>query len=666
MASKLELRFNSDGIVNETITIRTGQTYTFRKIRQGIRQVEVGKPDPSVFSKTGSNFKNAYELDDNFTGSSKVSYQLFVVPVPQGDPSQDYSIVTIENQDNTFFDGFINNTSFITETLSTTLQKIEPTFSIAISEADTAPCGNYKLTTTTDLVGGRIVVESPIGVQIADVATDGTPYVLNTTRPSAAVTGSVKLYETAQATVPLETILYNAPPVLSITSVEIEGSPFGALATINSTSGLVKTYSFDNIDYTGSNQRGGLLAGNFTAYVKDNLGCTKSKTFVVTEAQVQGLSVKEDIEVPLHNSLHFVDRTQNNFLGHISEEITADAPIKVFHDYLKTDTLRIQFKSSYASHTVRLYGCGSEEVLTVIQKSNNINRLNIYEGNYTEKQGRLAIYFTSGNIYEDDGVTPKATGHILNGLLLQWYKKGVYLKIEGVGVTKIERILYEGNTAYAITQLDPAGTVTNQPIYSIHSEHPYEVFEFDVNLNKAEGNYIVSIDYGAGEYISEIIRVHESLNEKYLKVQWYNDELNDQMVYSTGIKPFRRLKWDKYFTYVGQNERETYDTDTTIKLVNSKSKAIYELEFRPQAMEMAHGFIDGLNHASNINIDGAVFICNSAAKPENRGNWYFVKCELALIGQTIESIETDLTQINSEFIKTTGYLKVSNTGFLKV
>ena len=428
--------------------------------------------------------------------------------------------------------------------------------------------------------------------------------------------------------------------------------------------GMTKTYSFNGVDWQGSNTRGGLLPGNYTAYVKDTFGCTKTKTYTVTEEHVQGLTVPPLFELAKHNGFNFVDRSQDNFLGHISEEIPANGRIKVFHDHVTADAQRIQFKSSYPTHSVKIYGCGTESDITLIKKSDNISRINIYEGNYTDKQGRLAVYFTAGNIYESDGVTPKPQGHLLNGFLPRWYKAGIYLQIEGIGVTKIERILFEDDIAYAITQVDAAGAVSNKKITSIHSEHPFEIYEFDTILNRPPGNYIVTISYGDNEFWSEVIRVSEKLNNSYLRVSWWNDEKNDQLNYSTGIKPFRRLKYGKYFTYVGQNEREIFSTDTTIKLMKSKSRAVYELDFRPMSMEMAHGLVDGLNHASHINIDGAVFICNSPATVENFGNWYFVKCELALIGQTVESIEADLSQINVQFLRVN--VNVNGVGFLRV
>lgn len=668
MASKLELRFTSTGIINEHFNVTPEKSYRFKEQRLAIREVSIGTiQSPSSPTVLAGSFKDAFNQDDNLSGEYTVTYSATSQDAAGNDlPSGTlHGIVTIEHFDNTHFDDYVDAASFIEATLTTTPQEVEPTLSIATSQADSNPCGNYKLTVTTNVSGGKIEIESPVGTPISTQdPTDGNPYAVNLARPANATTGVVKLYDSGGDLI--ESILYNAPPVLSLTKVDVQGSPFGAVATIQSTSGLTKTYSFDGTNYTGSNSLGGLLAGSYTAYVKDDLGCTKSKAFTITEDQVNGNTVPERIEVAKHNAMHFVDRSQDNFLGKISDEIDWNAPAKVFQDWLTTDIVPIQFRSSYPVHTVRVYECGKETEVTVVQKSNNINKLNIYEGNYTEKEGRLAVHFTSGNIYEDDGVTPKAEGHILNGRLPVWYKAGVFVKIDGVGVTQIERLLFEDDTTYAITQLDAQGTVTNVPVWTIHVEHPYEWFEFQVNMNTIGTGeaFVVEIDYGDNSFVSELQRVNESLPKRFHKVSWRNTRQNDVLNYSTGIKPFRRVKYSKPFTYIGQNESERHQSDETIELINSTSKAVYELELSGMTMEMCRGQVNGMNHASEIEIDGAVFITNNPVTPENFGNWYTAKCELALIGQTMESIEADLTQINVQFLKVT--TDADGVGFLKV
>lgn len=656
MASKTTITFNDVGVVDQTIQLTSNIIYTFKGIRQALRQVDIGADGVTV----GSNFKDAFNVDDNYLGAFTLTYEAFVKD-PNGDPNFiPYSILTIEHPDNTFFDALVNNTTFATISVTTTTQEVAETLDVTLSASATDTCGKYKIGITTNVNGGKVVIKNTAGTKILEYTPDGTLYETELLRPATAETYLVELYKNATDTDPALYELYNPPTVLSIRSVTIEGTPFGGFATINATLRLDLEYSLNGTDWKSSNVWGGLLAGNFTAYARDNFGCTATRQFVITEEQASGLTVPPFMLFPKHNCFPMYDRNQNNFLGMIAEETGITYAI----DYLQEDRIRLQFKSSYKTHTAKLYGCGSEETLSIIQKSDNINRVNIYEGNYTDKNGRLAVYFTSGNIYNQD-MTPKAEGHVLNGFLPSWYESGIYLNIEGVGVTKIDYILEEDDINYAVTSENASGTVLGVPITSIHSADNYERFEFEIDFNKPEGNYILELTYPDGQLVSEVIRVSESLPEQYLKVSWWNENLNDQLFYQTGIKPFRRIKWDQYFTYIGQNEREIHQTDTSIKLIRSKSKAVYELSFRPTPMEVAHGMIDGLNHASHIDINGAVFICNSAAKPENFGKWYFVKTELALIGQSVESIEADLSQINVQFLKVKEDA-ATGVGFLQV
>src|SRR5690606_3413622 len=102
------------------------------------------------------------------------------------------------------------------------------------------------------------------------------------TRPVNATTGVVRLFDSPTATLAVKTVFFNAPGVLSIQNVEVNGSPFGAVAQINA-SGNNLQYSLNNSDWQNSKEYTWLLAGIFTAYVKDAYGCTKIYQFVVTE-----------------------------------------------------------------------------------------------------------------------------------------------------------------------------------------------------------------------------------------------------------------------------------------------------------------------------------------------------------------------------------------------
>lgn len=644
MASKLELTFTGAGVVDQTLTVFSGAIYTFKTKRNGFREVTVG----ASASEAGMNFYQAFKVDDNyldeFTLTLTEEQQTTTDEFGNEVPGEIYSVVTIEHEDNTKFDGFVNSTTFITANLTSTTQEPTPSLSTALSAA-TDPCGNYKLTITTNQ-SGTVTVESPVGIQVYSGSSDGVnPVVVELARLSTAQTSVVKING-------LES-LYTAPPVLSISSIDIEGSPFGATATINTSSGLNRTYSLDNVSFQGSNTFSGLLAGNYTGYVKDDFGCTKSKTFTVTQEQTQGLTAPPFIRVPVHNSIRFTQRNGNTFLNYLSTENPGFVSIRQhYQHYLTTDTLRTQFKSSYANNKVfRIDESGAETEISVIKKSNNINRTNIYEGNYTDKEGRLAVYFTSGNIYNEDG-TVKNEGHLLNGRLPTWYENGLYLNIEGIGATQIDKIiLHDDGTTYAITQMDSVGTVTNKKITSIHTAHPYEVYEFETSF-PTEGKYQLRLEYWNDTkefYLSEILKVQSELEPEFLEVQWWNESNND-ILYNTGIRHLRRLKWENYFTLKPKTEKETYDTDKSVELINSKSFAVYVLNFEAMPMELARGLQVAFDNSSTIVINGVKFVSENPVKLEPAGQWYDFEAELTLVDQTMDGQQEVVDVISAEFL----------------
>lgn len=639
MASKLELTFISSGVIEQTLTIRTGVTYTFKTKRLGFRQVKV--ISGTVIEGSGAEeFKNAYTADDNYAGQSKVTQEYTV----------DGMKITIENDDNSFFDGFSNNTTFIGHEVTSTAQAVPTSLDVSLSESPTDACGKFLLNLDSNVIGGRLSVEIPIGNTVLDIPASELPYAFDRLRPALSKSSVVKLYETETSSSVLRSVLFTAPPVLSLSSVTVNGSPFGAAIVINA-EGSNLEYSLDNISFQGSKEYSGLLEGSYTAYVKDAYGCSKSLAFSVSAADTEGLSVPPLIKVPIHNSLRFAERSGTTFLNFLASETPSFMQVSThFQEYLTGDVVRTQFKSSYPINRAFVYDCeGSETELTLIQKSDNISRKNTYDGNYVNFEGRLAIYFDSGNTYNPD-LSLKGT-HSLGGLLPDWYEKGMYVLIEGIGATVIDRIVFDEDSElrYAVTLKSGIGEGLAKKITSIHTADPYEVYEFDLNL-LTEGKFLCKIDYGVGEYLSEPIKVSESLSEKYLKVEWFSGDNND-ILYNTGIKQIRRLKWSNYFTYISKSEKEAFYSDTTLGIVNSKSHSTYELSFIPMPMEMARGLDFGFNAmGAKVVINCAVFVCDGSFKAEPFGSLYKVSAELTLTDQIMKGGQLMDGIINAEFL----------------
>jgi hypothetical protein len=655
MASKLVLDFFGSGVIGQTITIRTGVTFTFVAQRNGIFNVTVGE----MFSGA-SYFKQAYLLDDNFTGQSTVTYAAFL--------GLGIGRVTIENPDNNFFAGIDNQTNFIGYTLTTTAQQAVTTLDVTVTEATTDKCGKYKLNVNSNLTNSYLLIRFPEEQGLLKVNYNEFPFSIEKLRPLNSVYIRVALWED-DTFIPklIKSIDVYPPSVLSITSVTVTGTVFGgAVASINATYTVGTQYSLDGVTYQGSREYSGLTQGNYTAYAKDDFGCIVTKDFTVTPEKEEVITVEPYIRIPIHNSIRFAKRIGSTFLNYLSTETPGRGELYSFvHDYLQSDIVRTQFKSSYTENKVFLIDCeGIETEIPITKLSENINRTNIYEGNYKTYKGRVAVYFTAGNIYDPNG-TPQAEGHILNGLLPVWYKEGMYIFIEGLGATQIDSIEFDEleEIVFAVTQLDSLGDVANKKITSIHTEHPYEVYEFDVNFNLPEGVYQLRLEYGSEFFLSEIIKVHSELPEEYLTVIWYNNKNND-ILYNTGIQQMRRIQWEKYFTLNPKSEKETYDTDTSVELVNSKSFAVYELSFMAMPMEVARGLIYGFDNSSSIVINGAVFVCEGGVKVDPIGPLYSFTAELTLTDQTMRGQQVLSNVIDASFLKIEQ--DASGTGYLMI
>lgn len=645
MAAKLELTFHPPGpILGDTIHVKNN--FTFVTQRQNAFEVSI-EPN-NIPTVIGPRFRDAFNADINYLGEATV-----IGRIEYTDENMENAlyILTITHPDDDWFDFIDNRTNFITHEL-TIVQGGDPdnphpdpvALSAEISEAS-FPCQYYGLNVTASRAG-YIKIEFPSGHEVDSAAIDDN-YSIDLTRPVEAGTGVIKFFESENDTEVVNSIKFSPPPILHINTVYVVGSPFGASVTVDTEGGLVKQYSFDDESWQGSPQFFGLTPGDYTAYVRDNFGCVKAIEFEVLEEHVQGLTAPPFIRVPIHNSLRFADRSKNNFLGKLSAEQTTRC---FHHEYLTGDRVRTQFKSSYKVNKAHLLKEDGTTEIPVIQKSSNINRISIYKGNYTEIDGRLAVYFTAGEIYNPDG-TPSSE-HLLSGKLPLWYGRGIYLDIEGVGPTQIERLYHDqdSETTYAITQMDGRGSAMGRKIKSIHTAHPYEVFEFEIEFVTI-GTYQVAIEYGNDEglFLSELVRISSELPDTYKSVRWLNTRNND-ILYNTGIRQFRRVDIEKDFVLVPRAEKETYSTDTSVELVNSKTFAVYSLMFRAMPMEVARGIQTGLDNSDTIIIDGAVFVCEEPVSVEEDGLWFTVEAQLTLTDQTITGQQTIVDVVDAQFL----------------
>jgi hypothetical protein len=306
-----------------------------------------------------------------------------------------------------------------------------------LSAADSNPCITVKITLS-------VTEGTPPYEWISPLA--GTPGLVGTVpRGIGPITITIEDDNAEQ-----DSIVVAIPEVFDNTAIDeivIEGDPsglYGSVAVIMNTlpSGLVTyEYSLNNVDFQTSNIFTSVLPGMYTAYIRDNFGCTISQEFEVT---LEGIRPPVYRLIPKSNSFGWfelqaaVNDCTNPYNGSNAKP-NDYKPLrfynpKYFQPWCLTDSPITQFRSNYDTLTARLINVVTEleeKTMTIVKQSNNIGLRQIMDAKlYDRGSGQTGIYFTTGNIYDTDGTTVIDT-HALNGLLPEWARVGQKFFLSG-------------------------------------------------------------------------------------------------------------------------------------------------------------------------------------------------------------------------------------------
>jgi hypothetical protein len=332
------------------------------------------------------------------------------------------------------------------------------------------------------------------------------------------------------------------------------------------------TYSLNNTNFQSSNIFTGQTDGDYTMYVKDNLGCTVEKNYTVSSSSS---SREPFVFISDLNSIGFAkseiwNGTQNG-INKNPENVLAktDTQDILFDERLifrEEDNVRIQFKSNFDSNVVKMQDCEGNNISQVITVEKMSNNMNLFEGLdaelYSYGPGLTAIYFLTGNIYNEAGVV---TGtYDLNGNLPDFAYIGntvdIQIQTSGIGgVHTISDILYDETIEkrviifeYGNLSVNPI-TVTARSYYDILN---FEIYEFNVDFNgliiKAGLEPTVRLKltntdnlYDTRNYYSnwiEIIKTEDNYDlNKYVSINYSNNN-NRSIFYVYGITHFIRAE----------------------------------------------------------------------------------------------------------------------------
>ena len=383
---------------------------------------------------------------------------------------------------------------------------------------------------------------------------------------------------------PPNTFLYIRKIYQSGIEVVVSPSPLvGATVTVNITyaNQLEQTvvtpsltYSLDNVTFGTSNVFTGQAEGDYTIYIKDNLGCTSLKNFSVEYASS---GRPEFVSISDLNSIGFaqsqiwdgyqngIEKNKNNVLAMTGRQ---DNLFEERLVYRNEDELRIQFKSSYTNQTVTIEDCEGDQlsfIPTVEKMSNNLNLFEWLEATiipYGDNNNLTAVFFTVGKRYNEAAV--EIGTYELNGNLPDFAYIGNLVEVvswNGAigGVHAIVDIVFDQTLGKNIIIFNYQNNFSGQQQASFKSYYdllPFEVYEFNMNfpdigaaravdlLIRLRIQFVDNL-YDERNYYSNWIEVIGSGNEyslnKYFSINYSNNN-NRSIFYLYGIKHFIRVE----------------------------------------------------------------------------------------------------------------------------
>ncbi len=606
--STVTLTYNSNPLSTDVISVQDALTLT-----------QLIKVDYSNSSLLGSSIAETIQLTVNYIQNAYNNTNLYVVT-----PNYLNNTITIQaNNSNSTFTEVQNNTSGrITIGISNTPSSGNFVIdTITLSQADSDPCNNVKLTISTTPQASNIT--SPITEVV-----NTNPYIVDIQR----VGETVVTMNDSNGNIDTKKLFIPSLVAADFTA-EVLNAPNGGTVTVtnNYTKSLEGSfaleYSLNNTDWFLTNSFSGLAVGNYTIYVRDGIGCSFSLNFEIDEFSptidpriaytfvsnsgsfrfVKEVDFNTTIKTP-YNTLSYQENVQNNNRFYKQPFENGDGIVQQ------------QYKSSLETNQAFLIDCqGTETELTVTKKTQNLNREDVRDARVIattyQDQNYVVVQYGSGNTYNPTTLEVNGT-YSLGDELPDWIDIGEYLNIQNAGWFKVLDIVrIEGVNSAILSVLESSYPETipqqglSRRVISIFNQLDYEVYEFNVDMTNLSGDYRLKISSSDSEFDTEVwnsewFNVAQSQPKTHF-VKWYNTK-NNEINYSTGIVNKARFKYIYKPQWLPNNAQETFVANTDTIQIESTVRNFYQFKLMPIPTGMNQKFnlicandrvfIDGINY----------------------------------------------------------------------
>lgn len=539
--------------------------------------------------------------------------------------------------------------------------------SFNLSTATVNQCQNVKVTFATSELATKVI--SPF----SSVGNTNNPFIFDWIRGQTINL----LVENAAGTQATQAIILPVSLNVLNFSLQINNSPNGATVVVDNTlsTGLVLQYSLDNITWQTSNVFNSLEVGDYTLYVKDQLGCSFEKSFEISEF---GIYTPYCPVPSKSNSIRFANRISwGDAANYKNDENTLGAEVDVqlaysgCQNFKSANVITTQFKSNYANNVVKVIKQdGTEVVVPVVKMTSNIGIKDKRDAiKYNLGNGKTGIYFLSGNIY--DYVTNAITKpYSLNGLLPEWASVGNYININNAWFL-IEEIIYDEakNADVLVISNTYTGIDTSIIIGSIYNDFNYEVYEFTIDMvNYLKQTIQVKIE-NTDAHFESITHLSEKIDiavnfDKNVEINYWNDD-NTDIFYATGIRHLINVELTKQ-EGVSEEESDTHKTDTTAILLSAQLYELKKFIFEPVSEEIWRKLMIALSH-KNVFINGVQYVKNGnfeSEGPLDKSNLYVLKATMLKTGIVYNADSATGDDFNTGSIEIPGLIQ-TEIGFLK-
>lgn len=467
----------------------------------------------------------------------------------------------------------------------------------ALSIADSNPCTTVKVTLSQIEGTPPFTWVDPLP---GNVGLEGT-----VSRSGGDITITVEDDNADQSS-----IVVAIPATLDNTAIEeivIEGDPSGLYGTVAVQMAtllgvpVTYTYSLDNVTFQASNVFTSVLPGIYTAYIKDNFGCTISEEF-----EVDLVAIRPPVYrlIPKSNSFGWFEQQAavtdcaNPYNGTNAKpndyKPTRYFNPRYFQPWCVIDSPMTQFRSNYDTLTAELFDIATDlsvKTFTIEQKTLNIGQRQIMDAKiYDRGASQTGVYWDSGNIYDTDGTTVIDT-YALAGQLPEWAKVGQKFTLSGSatdGLFEIKQIIYDTDLLVFAAVIDRIYTDVAEPttikVDATYNRLNYEVHEFLADFSDVPvGCYkiILSMTDSLVEYpdsIFETLPFKVTNGSRDLVYIESSDHVDDGILYSTGIVHKQRFQGLFYDEGYPSNYEVSRDSRKQLRKLDGRVQKNFILE----------------------------------------------------------------------------------------